>query len=255
MLRSFGLIRSDALGFLEWSWRTYGDVVQFPIPTPPTYLITSPEGVRRVLQANHRGYGKATVQYRNLALVTGDGLLAADTEAWRRQRTAVQPAFHPRAVAAVADHSAAAAAELSRAWAQGDGAVVDVEDDMMQTALRIVGAALFGADLRTQSAELVAATQQGLAAVVARTQPAGTTVAGTTPGNVRLRRAVRRLDRAVADIVADRRRAGARRQPSADEPQDMLDVLLADQSLSPTEPAGSDCHPSSSPDMRRSPAP
>lgn len=237
MLRSFGLIRSDALGFLEWSWRTYGDVVQFPIPTPPTYLITSPEGVRRVLQANHRGYGKATVQYRNLALVTGDGLLAADTEAWRRQRTAVQPAFHPRAVAAVADHSAAAAAELSRAWARkGEGAVVDVEDDMMQTALRIVGAALFGADLRTQSAELVAATQQGLAAVVARTRnPLAPPLRVPTPGNVRLRRAVRRLDRAVADIVADRRRAGARRQPSADEPQDMLDVLLADQSLSPTE--------------------
>ena len=71
-----------------------GDVVQFPIPRPPSYLVNDPESVRRVLVGNARAYGKRTIQYRSLSLVTGDGLLVADTEEWRRQRPLVQPAFH-----------------------------------------------------------------------------------------------------------------------------------------------------------------
>lgn len=232
MLRGFSTIRHDPLQFLLDSWRAHGDVVQFPIPTPPTYLVSSPTGVRRVLQQNHRGYGKATVQYRNLALVTGPGLLAADTEAWRVQRKAVQPAFHPRAVVSVVDHTAAAAGRLGDRWDRlpADGRM-DVDEAMMRTALEIVGAALFGADLREESAELVAATQDGLHAVVARTRnPLSPPLAVPTPGNLRLRSAVRRLDRAVADIV------GARRaRPAPEQPQDMLDVLLADGTLGDRE--------------------
>lgn len=222
MLRDFGRIRHDSLGYLEACWRRYGDVVQFPIPTPPSYLVTSPTGVRRVLQTNHRNYGKATIQYRNLALVTGDGLLAADTEQWRAQRPKVQPAFHPRAVTSVADHTAAAVTGLAEQWdGRGEQFTVDIEDAMMRTALEIVGAALFGADLRAQSADLVHATQVGLHAVVARTRNPLPPIV-PTPGTFRLRAAVGRLDAAVAAIVAARRRLGHH-----GEPRDMLDVLLA----------------------------
>ena len=72
----------------------YGDVLQLPIPDPPTYLVTDPEAVRRVLVTNARGYGKRTLQYTTLSLVTGDGLLTADTDTWRPARRLVQPAFH-----------------------------------------------------------------------------------------------------------------------------------------------------------------
>ena len=232
MLRGFTTIRHDPLQFLVESWRAYGDVVQFPIPTPPTYMVSSPAGVRRVLQQNHRGYGKATVQYRNLALVTGPGLLAADTEAWRVQRKAVQPAFHPRAVVSVVDHTATAAGRLADRWAQlRPNTLVDVDEAMMRTALEIVGAALFGADLRDESAELAAAAQDGRHAVVARTRnPLSPPLVVPTPGNLRLRSAVRRLDGAVFDIVSARRA-----RPAPPEPQDMLDVLLADGSLTSEE--------------------
>lgn len=233
MLRAFGQIRADALGFLELAWREHGDVVQFPIPTPPTYLVTHPDDVRHVLQVNHRGYGKDTIQYRNLALVTGHGLLAADTEPWRRQRKAVQPAFRPAALTRVGEHTAVAAARLAGRWrALPEGAIVDVEHDMMTCALEIVGASLFGSDWQAEAGDLVDATQEGLRAVVARTRnPLALPLAVPTPGNRRLRAAVARLDRQVAQVVATRRSAptaGAR-------PADMLDVLLADGSLSTRE--------------------
>ncbi|MDQ1305144.1 MAG: Cytochrome [Actinomycetota bacterium] len=232
MLSAFDTIRTDPLAFLEWSWRKYGDVVQFPIPKPPTFLVTHPDGVRRVLQANHRGYGKATVQYSRLALVTGEGLLAADTEAWRRQRKLVQPAFHPRSVRSVVDHTGVAVERMLARWDDlGDGAVVDVDDEMMRTALEIVGASLFGADLRGESEVLVAATQQGLHEVVARARnPLAPPTWVPTPGNLRLNRAVARLDKAVAEILAARRA-----QPTPAEPVDMLDWLLAVSDLGESE--------------------
>ena len=228
MLRGFATIREDPLSFLEWSWRTYGDVVQFPVPQPPTYLLSHPEAARRVLQANHRSYGKATVQYSRLALVTGYGLLAADTEAWRQQRKSVQPAFHPRSVTAVADHTVDAVTRMLERWqARPPGAVIDVDDEMMRTALEIVGASLFGADLQGESEAMVRATQDGLHEVVARARnPLAPPTWIPTPGNLRLKRAVSRLDRSVADILAVRRA-----QPRPAEPVDMLDWLLVDGTL------------------------
>ena len=94
MLRAISAIRANPVEYLMTVWRRYGDIVQFPIPRPPSYLVNDPEAVRRVLVANGRNYGKSTIQYRSLSLVTGDGLLVADTPAWRRQRPLVQPAFH-----------------------------------------------------------------------------------------------------------------------------------------------------------------
>ncbi len=228
MLRAFATIRDDPLRFLDWSWRKYGDVVQFPIPTPPTYLLTHPDAARRVLQTNHRGYGKATVQYSRLALVTGYGLLAADTEQWRGQRKAVQPAFHPSSVAAVADHTVDAVDRMLLRWEWAPpGAVIDVDDEMMRTALEIVGSSLFGTDLQGDSVALVQATQDGLREVVERARnPLAPPTWIPTPGNVRLNRAVARLNRAVADILKQRRA-----QPRPTEPADMLDWLLAEDAM------------------------
>ena len=49
MLREFGQSRGNPLDYLERMWREHGDVVQFPIPRPPSYLVNDPEAVRRVL--------------------------------------------------------------------------------------------------------------------------------------------------------------------------------------------------------------
>ena len=90
MVRSMGAIRRNPLSYLNEVWRQHGDVVQFPIPRPPTYLVNRPEGVRRVLVDNARNYGKSTIQYRALSLVTGDGLLTSDGPTWRAQRRVLQ---------------------------------------------------------------------------------------------------------------------------------------------------------------------
>ena len=225
MLRSFGEIRNDPIAFLTRMRASYGDVLQLPIPDPPTYLVTDPEAVRRVLVTNARGYGKRTLQYTTLSLVTGDGLLTADTETWRPARRLVQPAFHRDALALVGGHVATAVDRLLARWAERDGEVVDVDEAMMHVALEVVGASLFGSDLSGDAERLADATLEALDVVIKKARfPIPVPLSVPTPSNVVLRRAVRQLDDAVDSMLAER----ATRPLADGEPaRDMLDLLLA----------------------------
>ncbi len=243
MLGAFGAIRVNPLGFLETAWRTYGDIVQFPIPQPPAYLINDPEAVRSVLVTNARAYGKRTIQYSALSLVTGEGLLVADTPQWRRQRPLVQPAFHHGTIARVVDEVGIAVGGLIDRWEaavarDADGSpVIDVDEAMMHTALEVVGRALFGADLSADADRLVEATLEGLDVVIARARvPVSPPSWVPTPANRRLRRSVRELDDAVQRMIAQRHT----RTRADEQPADMLDLLLssvddAGEHLDPTE--------------------
>ena len=225
MLRAIGAIRRDPLRFLTEMRDRYGDVLQFPIPVPPTYLVTDPDAVRRVLVTNAKGYGKRTLQYTTLSLVTGEGLLTADTAAWRPQRTLVQPAFHRSSLELVAGHVRTAVDRLVARWAAHDGEVVDVDEAMMHVALEVVGASLFGSDLSGDAKRLADATLAALDVVVKKARsPLPLPVAVPTPTNVVLRRAVRKLDDAVEVMLVDR---ASRPLPAGEPPRDMLDLLLA----------------------------
>lgn len=226
MLRAFGAIRRDPLQYLASVWREYGDVVQFPIPRPPSYLVNDPEGVRRVLVMNGRAYGKATIQYRSLELVTGEGLLVADTTPWRRQRPLVQPAFHHETLENIVGHLDVAVQRLCDDW---DGlpsaAVVDVDAAIMRAALEVVGHALFGTDLSADADRLTRATLSALDVVVARARVPITPPAWLpTPANRRLQSSVRELDGAVRRMLATRQ--------ATERPGDMLDLLLQSRDAS-----------------------
>jgi cytochrome P450 len=225
MLRSVGAIRRDPLRFLASMRDEYGAVLQFPIPQPPTYLVSDIEAVRRVLVGNARSYGKRTPQYSTLSLVTGEGLLTADTESWRVQRPLVQPAFHRAGLDLVADHVRSAVDRLLARWTRYDGVVVDVDAAMMHTALEVVGSSLFSSDLSADAAQLADATLEALDVVVKKARtPLPAPLSVPTPTNVVLRRAVARLDTTVDAMLRDR---AAHPLPEGAPPRDLLDLLLA----------------------------
>ncbi|HET7901596.1 MAG TPA: cytochrome P450 [Candidatus Nanopelagicales bacterium] len=225
MLRSIGGIRHDPLAFLVRMRAEHGDILQFPIPAPATYLVSDPDAVRRVLVTNARAYGKRTPQYSSLSLVTGEGLLTADTAAWRPQRTLVQPAFHRSSLELVATHVADAVERLLATWRYLDGHVVDVDAAMMHLALEVVGESLFGSDLSGEADQLARATLDALDVVVKKARsPLQVPLSVPTPTNVVLRRAVARLDATVEAMLAERAR---RPLPDGAPARDMLDLLLA----------------------------
>lgn len=226
MAKAFLDIRRNPLAFLETMRDRYGSIVQFPIPMPPTYLVADPDAARRVLVGNARSYGKRTLQYRALSLVTGEGLLTADTDVWRNQRRVVQPAFHHRAIEAVVGHAATAGERLADRWLAGGSTtrIVDIDPGVMAAAMEVVGSSLFGSDLSREADDLAEATLAALDIVIARARvPVSPPSWVPTPGNVRLRRSVRTLDEAVARLIVHRRA-----QPRRDDADpDLLDLLMA----------------------------
>ena len=223
MLRHAHQMRTDPLTFLVDCALELGDVVEFPIPRQRVFYVNDPDAAQRVLQGNHRGYGKRTVQYRSLSLVTGEGLLTSDGEVWRRNRRLVQPAFHHRTLDAVAGHVADAGERLLERWAGlAAGSVVDVDAAMMHAALEVVGKSLFSTDLGPQAERLVQSVLDALDVVVARARsPLPLPLAVPTPGNRRLRASVATLDAVVAGMIRERRAAGGA------QGDDLLGLLLA----------------------------
>ncbi len=225
MVAAIPAILSDALPFLEATADRYGDVVPFPVNGRPAVLVNGRDGVRRVLQDNHRGYGKETVQYTSLALVTGAGLLTTDGEVWRAHRRVVQPAFHRDTLSHVAGESVRAARLVRAEWDAAPGRVVDVDDVLMRATLHVVGRALFGADLvdggAAEGRRLVEAVHEALAVVMRRATRPWTAPPGVpTPTARRLARSRTTLDAACAAMVRARR---AQAEPG----RDVLGLLLA----------------------------
>ena len=227
MLRNIKNITSDPLTYLEATWAEFGDVVQFPIPKPATYLVTSPEGAKEVLVNQHNETSKRTLQYNNLSLVTGDGLLTADTQAWRPRRRMLQPAFHKEMVALSAHHIEAGLAKLDAQWTEltSEGpAIVDMDHAMMSLALEITCGALFGIEVDDDVDEITSATLTALHGVVARARnPISLPLVIPTPANLKMKRAIKRLDKAVDAILSSR---ALNKLPDDAPIRDMLDVLL-----------------------------
>jgi cytochrome P450 len=222
MLRAMRRIGDDPLAFLAQQWRLYGDVVQFPIPSPPTYMVSHPDDVRMVLVGRSRDVTKATIQYRALSRVTGQGLLTSDNPVWREHRRVLQPAFHADTLPGVAAHTARAASRLvTRLRERGDGGVVDIDAEVMTLALEVVGDSLFGHELGPVADQLAEATLTALGEVVSMARmPLRAPAWIPTPGNRRMTRSLAELDAAVEAILAQRRsRPG--------DPPDMLDLLQA----------------------------
>jgi cytochrome P450 len=221
MIRAVPQIRRDVLGFLEATVRRYGDIVAFPLPGPGVLLVNDPQGARRVLQDNHRAYGKKTIQYTSLSLVTGSGLLTCDGPTWRAHRRVVQPAFHHGRLEVIAGWSATASEHLRQAWdSAGPEVAVDADAACMRAMLEVVGHILFAADLSQAGERVVHAVDEALRQVVAQAQsPVPSWVA--TPGRRRLARAVATLDAVCYDVVARRRSAGL-----DEDDADLLALLL-----------------------------
>jgi cytochrome P450 len=132
----------------------HGPIARYRFAFADSYLVTSAEGVKRVLQDNAANYTKEHPAYAMLRRLFGDGLLTSEGALWLRQRRLAQPAFHKERIAAMAESMTEAALETSerlRASASS-GEPVSILHEMSRLTLKVVGDALFGASLGAKSA-------------------------------------------------------------------------------------------------------
>ncbi len=190
--------------------RNYGPVVRYPVGPLAVYLVTGPDGVKHILQDNHKNYCKDTFQYNLLSTITGRGLLTSDGDHWRRQRRLAQPAFQKGRIAGFAPMIVSATEGMLGRWDQHavHGESIDVAAEMMHVALQIVGKAMFSAEIGDQADELATATLTVLDHIIGRARTFGVVPEWLpTRGNRAHKRAMGVLDRAVYATIAARRPA------------------------------------------------
>ena len=219
----------DPLGFAAAAAAS-GSVAGVRFGPLPALLVSDAASIEEVLVSRHRDFVKGRANQR-VGVVVGQGILLSEGETWRRHRRIVQPAFqHDRVTAWGALMSDEARIAIT-GWR--DGEVRDIHADMSALALAIVGrtvldSAIDDADVATVQAAAATLTDHfdsrfnTLAFFVPDSLP--------TPGNRRMRAAVRRLDAIVYRLIAERRRSGTRGD-------DVISMLLdADGGSGPGSP-------------------
>jgi cytochrome P450 len=211
----------DPLGFLTDCARRYGDFVPMRFGLLPGLLLSHPDLAEEVLVAQHRHFVKSPTVRR--LRVIGNGLLTSEGEFWRRQRRLIQPAFHRQRVAGYAETMVRHTERMLAGWR--DGETREVVRDMTALTMGIVTETLFGAGLPSRPGtleEIGAALAEIGEHFNSRTYSLRFFLpdAVPTPGNLRLRRAIARLDRVIYGLIGQRRRGG-----QADT-GDLLSLLL-----------------------------
>ena len=213
-LRDF---QTDELGFYTRSAQ-YGDLVPVRFGHRRVLLVYHPDAIEEVLVTRNRDFVKSP-GVRILRPLLGNGLLLSERELWLRQRRLVQPAFHRQRVAAYGDVMAAYAARHVADWKEGD--VIDVHEEMMSLTRAIVAKTLFDADVADEGDDVGRASAVLMHDFGQRMSSLRQLLPSwvPTPANVRIRRAIQRIDRVVYRMIADRRRSSTDRG-------DLMSILL-----------------------------
>ncbi len=210
----------DSLGLLTRTARDHGPVAKLRIFDRELLLLTDPDDIEQVLVRQSGNYVKDKFTH-DLSRALGNGLVTSEGEHWKRQRKLTAFAFTPKKIAGYADTMVSEAARESLSWAPGQ--VLNLHQEMSRITLDIVAKVLFEADVEAESAT-VADAMEVVNHFFAESVEAALRLPPwvPTPANVKLNRAVKRIDRVLYKIIEERRRAPSRES-------DLLGALLAAQ--------------------------
>jgi|HubBroStandDraft_1064217.scaffolds.fasta_scaffold46344_3 cytochrome P450 len=213
------LNNGDPLGYFTGLVREYGDLIGLRILNFRILLINHPDHIEDVLVNHPRKFIKGRVLKANKR-VFGSGLLTSEGDFWLRQRRLAQPAFHRARIAGYASTMAEYTERLLHEWQ--DGEERDIHKEMMRLTLQIVGKTLFDADVEGDAQDVGKSMELllELGADFRRTVLIPHWL--PTPANLRLEGAIRKIEKVLYRIIAEKRASGR-------DAGDLLSMLLAAQ--------------------------
>ena len=193
----------DRLAMMREAAR-YGDAARVRMGPKTMYVFNHPDTAKYVLADNAANYvkGIGLVQARR---AIGDGLLTSDGELWKTQRALIRPAFQHKRIVAQSDVVAKEAMALvDRLRAHVGGGPVEVGAAMTDLTLGVLGHTLLDTELGD-----VPGIAHAFEAVQDQAMFEMVTLSAVPmwvplPGQLRFRRARRRLEEIVTRFVQER---------------------------------------------------
>ena len=207
-------IRRDELEFLMKLVREHGDIVFLRVVNHPVYILSHPRDIETVLLTSSSNFIKS-VFLRESKFLFGDGLLTSDGALWQKQRRMLQPSFHHDHVLAFTEPMVKSTEQMLATWK--DGEQRNVHEDMTRLTMEIIAKVLFGDEITSDVEQACDAfrvffqqydNRFGLY-LIPEWLP--------TPGNLRYRRSIKRLDSIVFRMI---------RQKHVNGGHDMLSSML-----------------------------
>jgi len=209
--------RRDRLDFLTRCARAFGDFVSLRFGPRRIILVSDPDAIEAILVAHNQNFIKHFALRLN-PVVLGKGLLTSAGDFWLRQRRLMQPAFQRQRVAAFGTLMVDYTQRMLDAWQPGQA--VDILAEMMELTLRIAAKSLFDADVKGEAREVGEALHVAQDCFIRRFNASiPLPPSFPTPSALRLKRAVRTLDRIIYGFIEQRRAGGPDRG-------DLLSLLL-----------------------------
>jgi cytochrome P450 len=199
--------RRDNLAFFTRCAREYGDAVSFHLGPHRVVQVNRPDLIDYVLVTGNRHFRKNFFALRHLHAVLGNGLISSEGEHWLRQRRLAQPAFLRDHLAVYGGVMVACAEQALAGWQAGE--TRDLHEEMMRLTMAIAARIFFDLDVTGDAGDVGAAF--AVVQEVFNQQVASLFVPPRwlpTPANLRLRRAVQRLEAFLQDLIRQRRAGG-----------------------------------------------
>ena len=211
--------RREPLKFLSELTADTPDIAVIQVGPQVIAVIKNPALIQQVLVADSAHTDKGRTAERELFFTfLGEGLLNARGETHRRQRRLMMPGFHRARIKGYADLITASTLARTQDWRDGDER--EVNKEMMDLALVVVGRTLFSSDV-TEASHAITQGFDQLTRNVGRMILPGARwlLQSPLPFAKRVRDSQQQLDAAVYGLIAKRRSAGL-------DTGDLLSMLL-----------------------------
>ncbi|HET8841715.1 MAG TPA: cytochrome P450, partial [Ktedonobacteraceae bacterium] len=122
-----------------------GDVVGMHFGPFPGILFNKPEHVQSILVEHAYDFDKGLAIHNAFRAPIGDGIFSSEGDFHRHQRKLMAPSFQPRHIASYADIMSHYGEQIAQTWS--DNTVVDINQQMTNLTMSIIGKVLFDADV------------------------------------------------------------------------------------------------------------
>jgi cytochrome P450 len=143
--------RKDRLGLLRRLARQ-GDVCGMHFGPFPGILFNKPEHIHNILVQHAYDFDKGLAVHNTFRPVIGDGIFSSEGDFHRHQRKIMSPPFQPRHIVSYAETMGYYGEQIQQTWP--DNSVIDINQQMTNLTMSIIGKALFDADVFTETDEL-----------------------------------------------------------------------------------------------------